>query len=172
MAVAQVVHWKKTKKKRRKTTTQYGRHFGYLFIFAPLCSVCSRIRRLFFFRFCFAYFVSAFHISFGLPWRVFLFLFIFMRRRRRHHAPLTQFYASASRAIFVSFFIYISKALKNRPTKKAKTNAFKTLSSTVKRFRCQSCVNYAIKLSFTLFSYSMQNASHPNRQRNPKAKPS
>lgn len=122
MAVAQAVHWKQTqKKKKRKTTTQYGRHFGFFLLryieFVRVLGVYfSNLFCLF--RFCFSY-----------QFRGFLGAFFSSPTASSSASSssscifcasstcvgddvITQFYASAShvaaqRAIFVSFRFYL-----------------------------------------------------------------
>lgn len=155
-----------------KNTTQYGRHFVFLARYIRL-SVGASI-----FRFCFVYFVS-FRFFFLFEFLASLarfsqyisvrIIFYASRVRDATSSRTAAAIAIASHAIlrigigpFVRYFrfIYISKAFeKNRnPMRECRQKAPKTRRChhhrAVEHFRCQSCVNYAIKLSFTLFRAS------------------
>lgn len=167
-----------------KNTTQYGRHFVFLARYIRL-SVGASI-----FRFCFVYFVSlllSIRIS-GFLGAFFPILvhfcsyhFLCVARTRRvgvGDATSSRTAAIASHAIlrigpFVRYFrfIYISKAFEKNPNpmRECRQKAPKTRRChhhrAVEHFRCQSCVNYAIKLSFTLFRASCKTLRSADRQR-------
>lgn len=168
-----------------KNTTQYGRHFVFLARYIRL-SVGASI-----FRFCFVYFVSlllSIRISgflgafFPILVHFCSYYFLCVARTRRvgvgdATSSRTAAAAIASHAIlrigpFVRYFrfIYISKAFEKIRIRCE--NADKKLPRrgvviiiALEHFRCQSCVNYAIKLSFTLFRASCKTLRSADRQR-------
>lgn len=162
-----------------KNTTQYGRHF----VFWPVIFGCL-LARLFsdfvlFISFRLVSFLLSIRISgflgafFSIHFCSYYFLCV-ARTRRVGVGDATSSRTAATAAIashailrigigpFVRYFrfIYISKAFeKNRnPMRECRQKAPKTRRChhhrAVEHFRCQSCVNYAIKLSFTLFRAS------------------
>lgn len=149
-----------------------------ILFFGPLYSVvCWRV--YFPNLFCLFRFVASFHSNFWLPWRVFpntrtfLFVSFSMRRayaarrrrrrdvithRRRRHRLSRNFTHRPFRALF-SVYLHFESVRKNpNPMRECRQKAPKTRRChhhrAVEHFRCQSCVNYAIKLSFRLFRAS------------------
>lgn len=164
-------------------------------IWPPFCFLARYIRLSVgasIFRFCFVYFVSlllSIRIS-GFLGAFFPILvhfcsyhFLCVARTRRvgvgdATSSRTAAAAIASHAIlrigpFVRYFrfIYISKAFEKNPNpmRECRQKAPKTRRChhhrAVEHFRCQSCVNYAIKLSFTLFRASCKTLRSADRQR-------
>lgn len=96
------------------------------------------------------------------------------RRRRdvithRRHRLSRNFTHRPFRALF-SVYLHFESVRKNpNPMRECRQKAPKTRRChhhrAVEHFRCQSCVNYAIKLSFTLFRASCKTLRSADRQR-------
>lgn len=148
------------------------------FVFRSVMFACLLARL--FSEFCFVYIVSsspfqflgflgAFFLSLPLDFFSYHFQCVARRRRRRHHAPppltslasppLTQFYASALLDALFSVYLHFESVCGKNPKTKMPTKSCRwdgggvviVASRRVDTLRCQSCVNYAIKLSFTRF---------------------
>lgn len=142
--------------KLRKTTTQYGRHF----VFSPLCwALCSLSLCLFlpvrmyfyvfrFGRFFFVYVeASSFHFSLGRVGAV-------ATSSPKNPPPLRK----PSFGFYFRLFTFRKLHRQTNGMKGKKKLLSRHPLDVFTRFRCQSCVNYAIKLTWMSF---VQHAKQP-----------